>query len=298
MSDTTHQNSSHVKNYLRSLFVLGRVSNLPTVWSNCLTGWVLTGNSDFSEKFFVLLACASLFYIGGMFWNDTMDIEWDRKRAPERPIPCGNISLRHAWLWGGFWFTSAFGLALFLGSTAVVYAALLFIAILLYDWCHKKISWAPVIMAACRFWLILFAAAASFDGRPLPGAVIWSATFLFAYIVGLSYIARHERLDTPFDLWPLLLLLAPVIWGFVSNAPSLWVRSVAFTLPFVVWTGWALTYILMPSRRNPGKVVSLLLAGIVLTDLVALQPWGGGLLYILVALFILCPFLQKFVPAT
>ena len=28
---------------LRTLLILGRVSNLPTVWSNCLAGWLLDG---------------------------------------------------------------------------------------------------------------------------------------------------------------------------------------------------------------------------------------------------------------
>ena len=29
------------RSYLRTLLVLGRASNLPTVWSNCLAGWLL-----------------------------------------------------------------------------------------------------------------------------------------------------------------------------------------------------------------------------------------------------------------
>lgn len=296
MSESSQPQSAAA--YIRSLFVLGRVSNLPTVWSNCMAGWILAGNFDFSEKFYVLLASATLFYVGGMFWNDTMDIDWDRQRAPERPIPSGTISLRHAWLWGGFWFTSAFGLALFLGDTPLIYASLLFVSILLYDWLHKRISWSPVLMAFCRFWLVLFAAAAAYTGRPIPGMAVWTAVFLFCYIVGLSYIARHERADSPFDLWPLLLLLAPAAWAFIANAPSLRMRSIAFAVPFLLWTAWALSYILIPSRRNPGKAVSLLLAGIVLTDLIAIQPWGGPILITLALLFIACPILQKFVPAT
>src|SRR5260221_167869 len=32
---------------LRTLLILGRVSNLPTVWSNCLAGWWLGGGGNF-----------------------------------------------------------------------------------------------------------------------------------------------------------------------------------------------------------------------------------------------------------
>jgi hypothetical protein len=34
---------------LRTLLVLGRVSNLPTVWSNCLAGWWLGGGGNFGN---------------------------------------------------------------------------------------------------------------------------------------------------------------------------------------------------------------------------------------------------------
>lgn len=296
MSETLKNNPVWL--YIRSMLILGRVSNLPTVWSNCLAGWILAGNTDLSEKFFVLLSSATLFYVGGMYWNDTMDIEWDREKAPERPIPSGAIPLRHAWIWGGFLFTCGFGLALFLGTVALLLSTALFVSILIYDWSHKRISWAPVIMASCRFWLILFAAASAFDGRPISGFVLWSAVFLFCYIVGLSYIARHERLATPFDLWPLMLLSGPAVWGFIANSPSLWTQSIVFAVPFLAWTAWALSYLLIPSRRQPGKAVSLLLSGIVLTDVIAIQPLGGPILIILVALFASCQVLQKWIPAT
>ena len=31
---------------LRTLLVLGRASNLPTVWSNCFAGWLLGGGGE------------------------------------------------------------------------------------------------------------------------------------------------------------------------------------------------------------------------------------------------------------
>ena len=61
---------------LRTLLVLGRVSNLPTVWTNCLAGWLLGGGGDWT-RFAWLCAGATLVYVGGMFLNDAFDAEFD-----------------------------------------------------------------------------------------------------------------------------------------------------------------------------------------------------------------------------
>ncbi len=81
----------------RTLLVLGRVSNLPTVWTNVLAGWFLGGGSWTGELGW-LLAGVSLLYAGGMTLNDACDARWDREFAPSRPIPSGKISLRAVWI--------------------------------------------------------------------------------------------------------------------------------------------------------------------------------------------------------
>ena len=91
---------------LRTLLVLGRVSNLPTVWSNCLAGWWLGGGGNFRKLPLLLLGVSAL-YTGGMYLNDAFDEDFDRLRRAERPIPSGKISaqgslaLRLGWLAAG-----------------------------------------------------------------------------------------------------------------------------------------------------------------------------------------------------
>src|SRR5437899_1088645 len=63
---------------IRTLLVLGRISNLPTVWSNCLAAWLLAGGGPWS-RFAILGTGASFLYTGGMFLNDAFDVEFDRK---------------------------------------------------------------------------------------------------------------------------------------------------------------------------------------------------------------------------
>ena len=88
---------------LRTLLVLGRVSNLPTVWSNCLAGWWLSGGGNFWKLPLLLLGISAL-YTGGMFLNDAFDADFDRQRRASRPIPSGadfrgrRLDFRLGWL--------------------------------------------------------------------------------------------------------------------------------------------------------------------------------------------------------
>src|SRR5262249_53072219 len=85
--------SKPLSHRVRTLLVLGRVSNLPTVWSNCLAAWLLAGGGPWSRLGLVALG-SSFIYTGGMFLNDAFDIEFDRKHRPERPIISGEASPR------------------------------------------------------------------------------------------------------------------------------------------------------------------------------------------------------------
>ena len=74
---------------------LGRVSNIPTVWTNALAGAVLaTGGAP--EIWPVILSGLALtfFYEGGMWLNDAFDAEIDAAERADRPIPNGEVTLR------------------------------------------------------------------------------------------------------------------------------------------------------------------------------------------------------------
>src|SRR5262245_57020932 len=84
---------------LRPFLILGRVSNLPTVWTNCLAGWLLGGAGSWCD-WLRLCVGASLLYIAGMFLNDAFDAEFDRQRRRGRPIPSGQVEERTVWIAG------------------------------------------------------------------------------------------------------------------------------------------------------------------------------------------------------
>src|ERR1700724_3163452 len=80
----------------RTLLVLGRISNLPTVWSNCLAGWWLGGGGNY-QNLIPLLLGTTLLYVGGMFLNDAFNAEFDAQYRRNRPIPSGAISAKAVW---------------------------------------------------------------------------------------------------------------------------------------------------------------------------------------------------------
>src|SRR5581483_3370517 len=84
---------------LRTLLILGRTSNLPTVWSNCLAGWWLGGGGNY-YRLPALLAGTTLLYLGGMFLNDAFDARFDSQYRRERPIPSGRITVQEVWQYG------------------------------------------------------------------------------------------------------------------------------------------------------------------------------------------------------
>jgi len=281
----------------RTLFVLGRVSNLPTIWSNCLAGWWLGGGGNYWKLPFILLGVSAL-YTGGMFLNDACDEEFDRQRRPERPIPSGKISASLVWRCGFGQLALGIFLLLSCGKVATVGALFLAFFILLYDFTHKFFTASPWLMGACRFWVYIIAGAAGAYG--LNGSAIFCGVALAFYVAGLSYVARRESFRGPVPFWPLLLVAVPVILAMTMNAgpfrpPAVWI-SIAFGL----WISRCLWTIFSGAVGNVGLMVSNLLAGIVLVDWLAVAPQisrpTGAMVFL--ALFGLTKWLQKFVPAT
>ena len=66
-----------IRRHLRILLILGRASNLPTVWSNCLAGWLLGGGGSLRRLGWLCVG-ATWLYVGGMYLNDAFDAQFDQ----------------------------------------------------------------------------------------------------------------------------------------------------------------------------------------------------------------------------
>ncbi len=282
---------------------LGRVSNLPTVWSNVLTGVALAGTATVDWRLLLLIVSLSLFYVGGMFLNDAFDHGFDAKARPERPIPSGQASAAQVHAFGfGMMFV---GLAL-LAWVGYRYEPLtqwrpvaagfaLAAAIVFYNWHHKNNPLSPLVMGLCRMLVYLTAALAV--TAFIPQQVIVAAVVLLCYLIGLTYAAKKEHLGRLENIWPLAFLAVPMAYGIylVPAQPMV-------VLPLVLLALWALYALWLLRRRKPGDVpraVVSLIAGISLLDAMLLGGAGAVLLaWFAIAAFGVTLALQKWVSGT
>jgi hypothetical protein len=281
---------------LRILLILGRVSNLPTVWSNCLAGWWLSGGGNFWKLPFLLLGLSAL-YTGGMFLNDAFDADFDQQRRAARPVPSGKISLETVWRFGWAWLALGIFCLLFLGKTAGALAIVLAICILIYNATHKYITASPWLMGLCRFWVYVIAGTSGAGG--LNGWPIWGGAALAFYVVGLSYVAKRESFRGPLPHWPLIFLAVPIFLAQLMNTGDTLKPALIVSLILALWMARCLRTIFQHGEINVGRIVSGLLAGIVFVDWLAVAPqcprWLVAMLLILFGATI---FLQRFIPAT
>jgi 4-hydroxybenzoate polyprenyltransferase len=262
-----------------TLLRLGRVSNLPTVWTNVLAGAVLAGADWHDWRLAPALIAMSLLYVGGMYLNDYFDRTIDARERPQRPIPSGAIRAGAVAAAGFGLLGAGTAMAAMMGFAAAAVALLLAAAIVAYDRWHKGNPFAPLLMGACRALVYCAAAAALTQGIPL--TVVIAAIAAGAYVAGLTYAAQQENLDTVGNLWPLLLLAAPLV-----VALGAWRHGVGAIAIYLAAAAWmiAAVYLLArrPFRGSVPRAVGWLIAGISLVD-AALLASAGALAPALVA---------------
>jgi len=282
---------------------LGRISNLPTVWTNTLVGVTLAGGSALDARVPLLLVALSLFYVAGMFLNDAFDRDFDARSRPDRPIPSGQITA-HAVFTAGYSMMAAAVLLLVVAGYAYtsgtqwrapLAAAALGAAIVLYDGYHKNNPLSPILMGACR--VLVYVTAGLAIATELPASLWIAAVVLLSYLIGLTYTAKREHLNELGSVWPLAALAVPVIYGVVLavHVPLVWL----FLLIFAAWVLYALSLLRRRAKGDVPRAVVSLIAGISLLDAVLLCAAGAVTLAVLAVLaFALTLFLQRWVAGT
>jgi len=268
-----------------------------------LAAIVLVGGTASDIRTLPLAVALSLFYVGGMFLNDAFDAEIDARERPERPIPSGEISREAVFRWGfgmlvvGIALLGWSGLGI-PGGTGI-WPALsgigLAAAIIVYNRHHKGNPSSPLIMGLCRVFVYL-SAGLSFVAS-VPNSLMIGAGLLLAYLIGLTYVAKQENLGRVENMWPLLFLGAPIVFGAFQamEQSSLW--------PYWgVFTTWVLVALYFVKRRGPGDIpraVVSLIAGICLLDAVLIANAGEPVLAgVAIVGFVLTLLFQKFVSGT
>lgn len=278
---------------MQTFMKLGRVSNLPTVWTNALAGAVLAGQTTVLSILIVGIAL-TLFYTGGMWLNDAFDAGIDAKERKNRPIPMGEIGVGTVFIIGYAMLGAGVLLAFAFGMKAGLAGIALAMAVILYDWLHKRTVLSPVIMGATRFLSYILAALAVGE---VTGSVLFGGLGLLAYIIGLTYAAKQEAYDRLDRAWPLAVLAIPLIYAMAQTG--------AGPLAVLIWLGLLVVVLIalrMLFRRAKGDVpraVVTMIAGISLYDAVLIAGFGHPILALLsVVGFALTLLLQRVVSGT
>ncbi len=282
---------------------LGRVSNLPTVWSNVLAGLVLAGAPLLDARTAPLLLALSLMYVGGMYLNDAFDAAIDARERPERPIPAGRVRRSTVFTLGFGMLALALALLAWLGlgfdggtgAWPALGGAALAATIVAYDAWHKTNPLSPVVMGLCR--VLVYVTAGLCFVAPVPSLLLVAAGVLLCYLIGLTYVAKQENLGRVRNLWPLAFLAVPVIYGLTAG-----IERLPTALYWLAFTAWMLVALWFIRRRAPGDVpraVVSLIAGISLFDALVIAAAGApGLALLAVAAFALTLALQRLVAGT
>jgi hypothetical protein len=283
----------------QTALALGRISNLPTVWTNVLAGIVLAGglvNGDLPiREALAALAGMSLLYTAGMYLNDAFDREFDRQHRPERPIPSGKVSATLVFAVGFALLGGGVAMLALCSARAALAAAVLAAVIVLYDVWHKGNPASPLLMGACR--LLAYVAAGLAVAPAVPEGLWIAALVSLCWLIGLTYVAKQETMTRVGNLWPLLFLAAPVVYGAIHAGD----RPVVLVLTIGL-AAWATSLVLKLVRRGKPaipQVVVGLIAGISLVDAMFAATNGAMVIAVLaVAAFGLTLGLQRWVSGT
>jgi hypothetical protein len=273
---------------------LGRVSNLPTVWTNVLAGIMLSGATGDAGVFAAALLSMSLMYVAGMFLNDAFDAEIDARQRPGRPIPSGRVAARSVFAYG--YAMLALGLLLMasMGAAAFGAAALLAALVVFYNYHHKANPYSPLVMGMCRMLTYVASAFAATGGADLPLPVIQGALVLLADLIGLTYVAKQEERGRLGKLWPVAGVACPLVAACLLMPVSAWT-----VLCLLLSAAWTVHCLMLVRAGNMRHAVGGLIAGISLADALAFSFMGWSpQLALASAAFLLTLVLQRKIAGT
>jgi 4-hydroxybenzoate polyprenyltransferase len=282
---------------------LGRVSNLPTVWTNVLAGTVLSGSTPALFPLGLLLLAISLFYMAGMYLNDAFDRHFDAAVYTKRPIPSGAVAAGTIFTMGFLGLGAGelllivvgYGIEGGQGWPPVIAGLSLAATIVYYNAHHKGNPFGPLLMSLCRAQIYLITALAV--APELSQQVWWGTALLAAYVIGLSYMARQETLTRMANLWPLAFLAAPFVYGFPGALRSM--GPAVIYMSFVAWVIYALWRMMKGTQMAIQEGISALIAGIALLDALLIALAGDPQLAVIVAGgAFLTRLAHRFVPGT
>lgn len=263
---------------------LGRVTGLPTVWTNMLAGLIVAGGSLFELRSLLLFFALTFIYLGGACLYDAFDATANSDKHPQRPIPAGRIGRPLVFTCGFVFFALAFvplyPVGFFMDPVdyvgvnywPLICGGILIAAVLLYDWRHQHNLWGPAVLGTCRS-LVYLTAGLAFMVPPMPTLLV-GAAMLFCYALGVGYLTRRDGEPASATPWPFYLFLAaPLIYGLglVAQRPHILLFWIGFAAAIAI----ALWLMHRDEERDRPRAALILASGIALYDALLIAGTGA-----------------------
>lgn len=175
---------------------LVRVPNLLTVPGDPLAGFLLACGGKANAPFVTALLCAAaslMLYAAGVVCNDCFDLEEDRRKRPERPLPSGLINPGVAIAVAVILVLLSLMAACIVGTEALTIAVLMVVAITLYNvGTKRKPGVGAINMGICRGLSLTLGAATTGWSGVFSGGVVLAASGLSLYVAAVTGIAARE----------------------------------------------------------------------------------------------------------
>ncbi len=276
---------------------LARISNSPTVVSNTLAGGALAGTLWPNGKLGLIAIAMVLFYTAGMYLNDLMDYAVDCRERPERPLPAGIVSRSAAVAVALTLFGCGSLLLWSVGPHPFLSGLVLIVLIICYDRWHKSNPLSPLLMALCRL-MVYITAFLTFSVQSLSTLLI-PGSLLVLYVIGLTYIAKTENKPSMTNVSIVATLFLPTVYFTARQLQQVQWVTLPLILFYTIWVAYSVSFAFRSPKRQVGRTVGQLIAGISLLDALVLATAGSSLGVLLaLAAFGLTLSLQHYVKGT
>ena len=259
-----------------------RAANLPTVWADVLLGAGLAAGT-IGWTFAAVIIGISCLYLGGMAFNDAVDMTFDRANRSTRPVARGRIAARTAMAVASVLLLAGFTLIAFAetGPSASIWTMdaglALIVFISLYQWTHRgSVVLATLCMAACRALVPLITSLALAGSIP---TLVWiAAAALGCWTIGITLTGRGERggerLASGGLVWCVVAAMATVPVAVLSATGDFAGMAAGLLIVLVAWIPEAHR---RSAAGHTGEAVCWSIAGLAVLDSAMLLSSGQPL---------------------
>jgi geranylgeranylglycerol-phosphate geranylgeranyltransferase len=149
---------ANVRAKVRVLSDLVRLE-LPLAGGICVVAGQIIALGSFPTIFVGVMGFLTAFFISGaaMISNDYFDLDVDRINFPERPLPSGRVSVRELMLFTFLFSVAGFITSAFLGPLALMFAVIIWVVAISYNWRYKETGLLGNMMVALSVaWFFIF----------------------------------------------------------------------------------------------------------------------------------------------